>query len=57
MESREPRAESEEQSDPNPREGWSEALRAMAEAGDDKLVDEPAPTKFDEEEWEWEGLQ
>ena len=46
--SREPRAEG-----MDPRAGWAEAFRAMAEAGDDKLLDEPTPTKFDEEEWEW----
>ena len=37
----------------NPRAGWAEQLRAMAAAGDDKMLDEPTPTKFDEEEWEW----
>lgn len=37
----------------NPRAGWAEAMKAMAAAGDDKMLDEPTPTKFDEEEWEW----
>jgi antitoxin MazE len=39
----------------NPREGWDEACRLMAERGDDALLDGPLPslTKFDEEEWEW----
>jgi antitoxin MazE len=38
-----------------PREGWAESFQAMAEAGDDALIDGPLPslTKFDEEEWEW----
>ena len=38
-----------------PREGWAESFKAMAEAGDDVLIDGPLPslTKFDEEEWEW----
>lgn len=36
-----------------PRAGWAEQLRKMAEAGDDKLLDEETPTKWDEEEWEW----
>jgi antitoxin MazE len=38
-----------------PREGWAESFKAMAEAGDDALIDGPLPslTKFDEDEWEW----
>lgn len=38
-----------------PRAGWAESFKAMAEAGDDALIDGPLPslTKFDEEEWEW----
>jgi len=36
-----------------PRQGWEEAFRAMAERGDDRLLDEPRPTSFDETEWEW----
>ena len=37
------------------RHGWDEAFRAMAEAGDDGLLDgdELLPTEWDEEEWEW----
>jgi antitoxin MazE len=35
------------------REGWSEAFKGMAEKGDDALVDMPAPTHWDESEWEW----
>jgi antitoxin MazE len=36
-----------------PRQGWAEIFRAMAERGDDRLLDEPCPTSFDEAEWEW----
>jgi antitoxin MazE len=39
----------------NVREGWEEAFRAMAQAGDDVLLDEDtlAPTDWDEAEWVW----
>jgi antitoxin MazE len=36
-----------------PRAGWDAAFRAMAAAGDDQLLDTPAPTAFDRSEWEW----
>jgi antitoxin MazE len=37
-----------------PREGWDEAFRAMAERGDDALLDgEISTTTWDDEEWEW----
>ena len=38
-----------------PREGWDEAFRAMAQAGDDKLLDGDlvSTSKWDEDEWEW----
>jgi antitoxin MazE len=36
-----------------PRAGWTEAARAMAEQGEDQLLDEPTPTEFDAEEWTW----
>jgi len=34
---------------------WDEAFRAMAERGDDELLDADAlkPSSWDEEEWEW----
>jgi antitoxin MazE len=35
------------------REGWAEAFRRMAEAGDDTLLDESTPTRWENEEWEW----
>jgi antitoxin MazE len=38
----------------SPRGGWSEAFRAMAERGDDALLDDgPTTSRFDEDEWEW----
>jgi hypothetical protein len=43
-------------SNPNiicPRTTWTEQLKAMAEAGDDRLVDPPVATQWEEEEWEW----
>ncbi len=36
-----------------PREGWAEAFLDMAKHGDDQLVDAPAPTTWDKEEWDW----
>ncbi|HXD88323.1 MAG TPA: AbrB/MazE/SpoVT family DNA-binding domain-containing protein [Urbifossiella sp.] len=37
----------------SPREGWAEAFRQMAQHGDDALLDEPALSQWDREEWEW----
>jgi antitoxin MazE len=37
-----------------PREGWAEAFNAMAETGEDQLLDPEIPTDWDETEWEWE---
>ena len=41
--------------DKSPREGWEEAFKKMAHAGDDKLLDAEAivESMFDKEEWEW----
>ncbi len=37
-----------------PRAGWEAAFVQMAREGDDKLLDgPPAPTRWDEEDWEW----
>jgi len=36
-----------------PRDGWDEQFRAMAERGDDRLLDQPLPTRWDDSEWEW----
>jgi antitoxin MazE len=37
----------------HPRAGWAEAARAMQKRGEDKLLDRPTATRFDQEEWEW----
>ncbi|HLC25279.1 MAG TPA: AbrB/MazE/SpoVT family DNA-binding domain-containing protein [bacterium] len=36
-----------------PRAGWAAAARRMRKQGDDRLLDPPTTTRFDEEEWEW----
>jgi antitoxin MazE len=36
-----------------PRAGWAEAAALLRESGQDYLIDEPTPTKFDETDWEW----
>lgn len=36
-----------------PRNNWAEQFRAMAEQGDDQLLDKPMPTKWDRSEWTW----
>ena len=36
-----------------PRQGWAEQFRAMAERGDDRLLDKPTPTHWDINEWKW----
>ena len=36
-----------------PRHGWADEARAMRERGDDRLLDEPTPTRFETEEWTW----
>ena len=36
-----------------PRKGWAEQFKAMAAQGDDQLMDEPVPTDFEKDEWEW----
>ncbi len=36
-----------------PRAGWGEAARRMREREEDRLLDAPTPTRFDQEEWEW----
>ena len=37
----------------HPREGWEESFAEMAANKDDKLLDEPTPTQWDETEWDW----
>jgi antitoxin MazE len=36
-----------------PRAGWLEAARAMRQRAEDELLDEPTPTRFEDEDWEW----
>jgi len=35
------------------RSGWAEAAGQMRQLGDDRLLDPPIPTRFDEKEWRW----
>ena len=36
-----------------PRADWAQQFRAMAEHGDDRLLDKPVPTKWDRSKWVW----
>lgn len=39
-----------------PRKGWADAFKKMAENGDDQLLDKdclPNQSSWDEKEWEW----
>jgi antitoxin MazE len=36
-----------------PRFGWEAQFSAMAEHGDDQLLDQTPPTRWDEDEWTW----
>jgi antitoxin MazE len=38
---------------PRARAGWAEAAKRMRSNDEDRLMDEPTPTRFDEEEWKW----
>ena len=40
---------------PNPREGWDNAFKTMAQKSDDTLIygDENISHSWDEEEWQW----
>ena len=35
------------------RAGWAEAAQRLRARGQDGLLDETTPTRFDEEEWAW----
>lgn len=35
------------------RQGWAAAARAMAERGNEGLLDPPTRTRFEDEEWAW----
>jgi len=41
------------QSAHQPRQGWEADFARMAETGDDRLLEETTPTRWNEEEWEW----
>src|SRR2546422_10829951 len=34
-----------------PRAGWADAARQLRQQDDDRLLDQPLPTRFDEKEW------
>ena len=36
-----------------PRQGWEAQFIAMAEYGDDQLLEETIPTQWDDEGWTW----
>ena len=36
-----------------PRAGWAKPARRMRERGEDQLLDQPTPTRFDTEERKW----
>jgi antitoxin MazE len=35
------------------RSGWADAARQMRQRDEDRLLDAPTPTRFDEQEWQW----
>jgi antitoxin MazE len=35
------------------RSGWAAAASQMRQRDEDRLLDHPTPTRFDEKEWEW----
>ncbi len=37
----------------HPRQAWEPHFRAMAAAGDDQLLDAPARTQWEADEWQW----
>lgn len=36
-----------------PRAGWDEAFKSMAENEDDELIDDSTSTDFEKKEWQW----
>ena len=36
-----------------PRAGWADAAALANERGDDALLDDSVPTRFDQTDWEW----
>ncbi len=35
------------------RSGWADAARQMHQRDEDRLVDSPTPTRFEDKEWQW----
>lgn len=35
------------------RSGWDHAFSTMAQQGDDRLLDEPTATEWEQTEWDW----
>jgi antitoxin MazE len=35
------------------RSGWADAARQMRQRNEDRLLEAPTPTRFDEKEWQW----
>jgi antitoxin MazE len=35
------------------RAGWSDAAKSMRARGDDRLLDAPTASQFDDKEWQW----
>ncbi len=35
------------------RSGWADAARQIRQRDEDRLLDAPTPTRFDEKEWQW----
>jgi len=36
-----------------PRAGWADAAKAMHVKGEDRLLDVPTRTRFDDQDWQW----
>jgi len=36
-----------------PRQGWDAQFKVMADQGDDRLIDQLSPNRWDEDEWTW----
>jgi antitoxin MazE len=37
----------------SPRSGWADAARQMRKRDEDRLLDPPTSSRFDEKEWQW----
>jgi antitoxin MazE len=37
----------------HPRAGWEDVVQLLLERREDSVFEESAPTRFDDEEWEW----